>query len=217
MRFRVGFGFLAGALLVGAVSAWKSDVRSSGGTIPTRGVVPVVSGVSWTDDFPTAPDPSTLFSPEVWKALRDREDPGSECRHSPGDGYDMWSCWFSAANRGLRDRDELSVEVTKYDARLGESAVEHAAAIFDTAHGTYADFPVSSPSPLGDQAFEVPVESSATEKPHLVTFRARNLIVELRVTVYRAKLDKWELAGERRRQTWLYATELSQGLARFRH
>ncbi|RFU43584.1 hypothetical protein DZF91_00400 [Actinomadura logoneensis] len=214
----MGTGLLAGALLVGAVSAWKSDVRVPGERRreePASSIRP--AGMAWTSDFETAPAPSTLFSAEVWRTLRDADDPGSECRHTPGDGYDMWSCLFRTTGRGPRNRDELSLEMTKYDPRLGESAVEHAAAIFDTAHGTYADFPVSAPSPLGDEAFEVPVESTETRKPHLVTFRARNLIVELRVTVYREELDKWELAGERRRQTWLYATELSRGLARLHH
>ncbi|WP_026412204.1 hypothetical protein [Actinomadura oligospora] len=199
----MGTAFLALALLAGTASACGTARYSSGKASPTA------SSPRWPDEFRTVPVPWKLFPANVRKTFRNRSD---ECRFNPGEGYEMWSCRFSAADRGPLERDVLSVDVTKYEPRLGESATDHAADVFESLHHAFADFPVTAPSPLGDQAIDMPA-GDPKGKPHAIDFRVRNLIVELQVTVHRRNLDQWELAAERRDRTWRYATDLSHGLA----
>ncbi|MFC5182861.1 hypothetical protein [Actinomadura harenae] len=203
---RVWRVLMAAAMLTGAASGCGTVAYSSGKSSPTA------PGTRWPDEFSSAPVPWRLFPAEVVRTFRDKDD---SCRYNPGEGYDMWSCRFSAARPGSPQRDELSVDVTKYEPRLGESATDHAAAVFDSLHHAFADFPVSAPSPLGDQAIDMPA-GDAKDRPHAIDFRVRNLIVELQVTVHRRNLDQWELAAERRSRTWRYATDLSHGLAGLR-
>lgn len=201
-RSRVVSALLGAALLAGCTTDIRLSGRSSSAA-PER----------WPDEYRTVPVPWKLFPAEAWKALSGRNVPGPECRRDRAEEYDAWNCRLSAVHPGRGNRDALSVGVTKYEPRPGQSAIGHAVSAFGSAHDAYADFPLTSPSPLGDEVFEVPGKSVMDEAHH-VTFRVRNVIVSLQVMVFRDGLDKWDLAAERNRQTTRYASDLSQGLKR---
>ncbi|GLY85275.1 hypothetical protein [Actinoallomurus iriomotensis] len=211
-RFRI---VLAGAVAI--VTAGCATTGSGGEASPSRTSIgssaPIAPSPSPTfrpGEIRSVPDPRTLFSPALRKALRFDEYDGSECKQDKGDAeraeyIDVWSCDLFTPRGREADADLLAVYTEFHHPIPHEDATTFATSDFAATRENSG--PEWSPVALGDEALQAPASVGAGR----IRLRVRNVTLE--VSAYTGDWRRRSSTEEDRRGRRA-ATDLIRSLTR---